>query len=1692
MAYRPGQYVREFFRSGGFTLTDKSPNYTSGKIPLFKSIKNLNRKELIYAVGYNLSTLGAFGLNFGQVASMGYAAAQFGNTLNSFRKNLRNPSNVLGGQIIGRQKLLGAAKIVGKIRPQITSALKTNTPIDRATNILVGRESAALLKQARSVGSGGIVMQLVQELNPSRMDNALLNQAQIPSKGNVFIKWRNRTFAEAYMNAPNPYVDNPIMQMRKQKNRKILRNNINQGKKGMDVFDGIELTPPSSLPINIDKVLSKLSLVDADNLGPIRGTQKSIAFAVDSAVANQKYANNDRIMGLTQKARNELMREHEYNRINRLMAFAQGRDYIERGSTTNIITPRLGKVGAKNANGVRVATKEDDIQINRVNGQIDTHNLRNAQLLARKQFFSSLKQDISTNKILPSQMFLENGGMDVFNEFLRAFNFPTSTLKGVQGPMNAADLLSKAITQISYDQINDNINATLRQRQAIAALSSWMLNNGYQNAGAAIGYLVDFGRNEGSQIAQGAYAVRASELNKIKEINKRDGIAKYITGTQPQYSEARFRPAGIPIYESELIQEVVGAKNVKRMPKVKGIGFQGVTNNVTTKQGLNLVGSIENKTIQVKDKLVESIYDGTLRKYSPISYVDIISGDVPGISVRYIKGKPVIKTKVDKLFGKSESWWQTKIDELHKNYVKVAVATKTYSQLEAAIDIIKKGGKATDISAAWRNLEKNIRSVLGRRASKASSDDIYEYILGTFEYTGGNGSKKGRGRIEDRGLSTFANPALDANAKSQKMRTSHNYVPTKVQIQRSIHMHRMERQGRNENDGTDFLFRYSVSAGGISPKSKYADGIRDMFSIEFGGPAHDRNYTLEHRTDGMFYLPSNLMGKAGTRAAAFFGIFDTGGGSFKARAAGSLGQFRMVSSVEGVYQIQSPYDISSKNTKVRRNLKKDEQQLKKNRRDGVRRVIQLERDLSRAIKEGASPRAFNRTEQSVALQRQLSLYKKSGAMGVYQGGDIFKQIDSRDKTNLGLDPDSEKFSNNFEMRISSLGFYGKKRNRKLGEFSGSTNQFDFQQGHDGKTIIKGNFYQNMATGNLVAGEMPVINLNDSDIANMRGFFTNSNGKVNYGAMSQFTGIPDDTLRKLGWKDTSSKVFIEKFGHNLTGSINLSNDPVIQNLLENPFEQFAIQFNLHKSGGPFRQGRGIPGLGHPDHPVNIYKKIFLSEKFERALYAELVAVMERKLAPVIAKADKGTRSIIDVAIKSYAKNEVFLFRIRQNKIAFKNLNAFTNEDEFRRLLQSQAYNTERALLKASDKANKIAKSYAKEARLDKKITEEYFKGSVDDMDWESLDSVNFIYSLEDGEYKVHLRDENSGKVVTENFRKVDRLTGEGRPLTTEEMAWIDYYDPGQQAFRDFAANPLRGDKIVHTGQNSIATSVQAEKLRNTLMNDDVLYDQYKTQYGSLVDRFIQGGNPTDDAFITTTTGHMSDLHLTHLEKLEMKVINTTGQQTGGSYVEVIGVNKAFESSLRGGARKKMIRVLQGQEYMDPYYLGNLFWQGKRSVSKNVPPQEMLRHISEILTLGKKTGYFRSVSDEARFVQGIWHHSVPLPVAKNTIKNRRDNKKFKYTYGITSKSLDGFMNQENLPDTFWSIRDSFSLLPSQVLGNKYVISNTISDVPHLRMNEFKKIVQEIKSQYPVTVNNMQGVQFLNFTYMGESVTLRITRN
>jgi len=1710
MAYRPGQYVKEFFKSGGFALTDKSPSYGPGKIPLFKSLRNLPRKELLYAVGYNLSTLGAFGVDFAALGSVPYLVGQYANNLNAIKKNFRNPTNVLGGQILSRQKLLGAAKLVGKMRPAVQGALKTNTPIDRATNIIIGRETSALLKQARSVGSGGIVMSLIQEINPKRMDNTLLNQAQIPGKGNVFIAWRNRTFADAYTNAPNPFTDNPIMQvMSRGKNRKIVAQNVRDGKVGRRIFDGITFEQPSELPISIDRVLSKMGIADADILDKgMSGTQKRLANTLDNAIANHRYQDDARVMSLPQKARTELMRENEYNKVNQLIAFTQTRNYKELGSKGNILTPRNPKVTEKDpVTGVRRATKEDNIHINKITGGVTTSEMRKQQALLRNDFLGSLKTDIGMIGANPSQLFLNNDGLKELQAFLQAFGHMASdqVLKGVNGPTNAARYLAQAITTINHDVIGKEIVGRAGERVAIKRFSNWLIQNGYQQTGGILGQMINFDRGR-NKVSTGAFAVRTSEAITINAYNKADQITKYVANHSSNITEARFRPAGAPFYESDYLKEV--------------------TLNANSKNGIKALRMHSTKDFTVTDSMVNNIYHGvnppkgtSLGLGGNISYMDMVTGKVPGVKIEFdSKGNPKVVSNVrytskmgvkarafandsDLLYGKDLNWWNKKLKTLHNNYVSVAKNSQTYALLESAIKGHgKKGG-----NKLFKEAE---RALLKNTAGFQDDSDLLEYIFGTFEYN--IGGKKG-GNIEKRGLTTFANPAFDETAKkgarSQKVRTSHNYVPTRIQVQKSIHMHRMERNGKNENDGTEFLFRYSVSAGGISPKSKYADGIRDIFSIEFGGPAHDRNYSLDARTDGMFYLPSNFMGKAGTKAAAFFGIFDTGGGSFTATAAGRRGTFKMVSSVSGTQQIVSPYDIAD-NTKggqkVRRNLKKEEQKLKKNRRDGIRRVLQLEKDFKQLVqnKKGALRHGDMAAEARIAMGRSLALFRQSGAVGTVRAQDVFRMMDNNQKLDLGIDGpmidretgrlDVDRFSvtidgstrsiaNFAEINQSKLGYYGKRERVQLGELSGQSNTADASYAHgtgaNPKTKFYGTFYQNMANGGVVSGEMPVLNLNEGDLQSMASIFKNPfTGKTDLRRMEKFTGIPSSTLAKLGHKNEGDRIFLEKFGFNLSQNLNPADDPKIKAILENSWDGFVTSFNLAKAhGGPFRGPRGgYISLNDPRHPINEYQRIFLGQDFIHGLNFELQRIMNNTLDGVIKSADSNTQRIIKAAITEAARKETLKFQNRHNSLFFKNINALDgSEDAFRSLLQSQAYSVERAKINAHTAASYIAKRYKEKARVDRNVIEQYYNANPDKIDWSSVHSANIVYSPDRDIYEAHIIEKDiDGKTirtVKETDLMFDGTTGEVRGLGDLEQRLLDYYDPGTQALRDFATNPMRGaEKVVSATGGSIITSHNANILRDRLLSDDTLMSQYVANFGDeVINDFINassGGTLADEL-----TGSVQALAASHMDDLSIKTVNTTAPQYGKSYIEELGVKNATRNALEVSGNKRVKSVLSGSESMSPFMLGQTFWQGRRNVKGD--PRSAAQLLAGILNSGTRSGYFANDYDRATFLKGVYHHAISRPVAKGAVKDDGA----KWIYGVTPQNIDALSHQDNLPESFKLIEGTFSLFPSFNLNKKMVKSNTIKDVTFMNIMDFKKLQKEIMDTYPDNVFDFGGQVF-----------------
>lgn len=1685
MAYRPGKYVREFFTSGGFTLTDRSPKYGPGKIPLFKSLSRLNKKELLYAVGYNLSTLGAFGVDTAMIGAIPYYVGQYANTINSFRKNLKNPSNVLGGQIIARQKLLGGAKLIGRFRPAVTNALKTNTPIDRATNIIVGRETQAMLKQARSAGAAGTIVNLIQSVNPTVMDNQLLKQAEIPNKGNVFVKWRDRTFAEAYTNSPDPFSNNPIMQLRKAQAKREAARAKRGGRSrtyGPDKMIDLQFDIPQN-PVSVDKVLSQLSLSDAGLLvGTGRGgRQKTIAEAMESAIANQKYQNDANIMGLSQSARNELYRQNEHDRVGKLLAFGEStRTYADRG-LQGTLTDKRNPV---------IAPGERDIRAMNTTQQIDTHTLRENRQSAMTQFTKAAQIDADNLAgALPTDLFFNKEGMDEFKNFLRAFGQPITKLNSITGPRQAARLLSSALTMISHQELGENIVNLFTQSNAIDRFSKVLIDQGYTNLGNQLRSLYNFDRDDiRSPRPQGIYATRLSELNRLKEFNKSGAqITKmFVTDSGGDYlADLRFRPAGELIYNSDYVKEAV----------LKG----------KQKSNFNLKNIKLGEKGQATDSFIQNVLSPSSISSDSISYVDLVSGNLKGIDIIYdAKGMPVVKKfgNLNSLYGKSEAWWQKRVTMLHNNYAKVAQATNTMALFNGFASA--RGNSRKTANALLREHLQEMKKIIG---NNYDADDLMNYLIGEFERVDSRGNRQGF--IENRGQSTIRNQAMDGTGKSVKYSTSHNYVPIKTHIQKSIFMHRMDRKGVNENDGTQFLFRYRVSAGGKSAKSKYADGIRDIFSVEYGGPLHDRNYSLEKRTDGMFLLPSNFMGKAGTRSAAFFGIFDTGS-QFKAMGPRGMGTFKMTDSVDGVKQTTSPYDAHIPGNKklgiakqsVRKNLNKDKRALKKTRQQGIRRVMQLEKDFARVVKDNKSVLGGGGhvDEARIAAQRAFSLYKQGGGTGLVPGANIFEAMSGADRYNLGIV--GNDIADISQLKMSKLGFYGGKHRVVLGEFtdrdileSADGMEFSHMQGSKNLSRFAANFYSK-PDGTIAGGEMPVVQANDSDLYNLGGLFRDAKGRIDYKDMENFTGIPSDTLKNIKFETGSSpnKIFLEKLGLDLDMNLNPASDPVLKKILNSPFENMATQFDLHMKNGPFLSNKGNKrSLNAASHPINKYKRVFLTDKVLNGLNYELVKIMEDRLSDVIRGSDAGTKKIIRAAIRESAKNEVYKFKSRMNQLHFRHINALdSDEAQFRQILLGQAYSMERAKINAGKHAWQIGNRYRKDMPPGKTVQDEYFGSDADEVDFRNLHYKNIVPSVTaEGGYDIHfIHAPNEKKEAYVNVRKFDiydNKTGTGRSFYDLEQQMISYYNPEAQALRDFAKMGQRGiDDIKSVSEgNNVLTSYYRGRFVEALQTDEILRDYYTSTYGDDIINDFMKGKYRDSNQANEFYGNINDLlkgeHATAVNGGVHSVINTTSIQRGQSIQELLVVQTQYQSQKRKEAFKNVSDTIFGDRYRSPKKLGKDVWYGSRAVAEMINPQSFNKRLAAILNDGTTTGYFspgtRGNRERMEFIKGVWHSSFRVQTNLKEVMNTKGMPE--YQYGFHTKTLDFVKNKEQIPQEALLIINAFSQLGIDISRRK-LAHNTITDLPLLHDSDFNQIAKRLMELYPTEsqTNTPFGLSLVTF--------------
>ena len=1611
MAYRPGSQIRSFFKSGGFTLTDRSPKYAPGKIPLFKSLKNLSARERLYAVGYNLSTLGGFGFDFGRIVSMPYMVGEYANTARAVVKNLKTPTNVLQGQFIKRQKLLAGAKSVGKAKSSLSRTLRTGTPIDRATNIVLGRESAGLLGSIREFGSAGAILNVVQETNAAKVDAEILRQASIPSKENVFRKWQTLTFTEAFKLAPNPFYDNPVRKAEKIRHRTVQT-------KGQEFnIESINLGKNLNTGMDIKRASQFMSIMDAQNFSGTTGLQDDLVSLMLDQEGEAYFSNKKglaKYKSLSQERRIRMYEQAHYNNIGKVMRSGSQnvRDFEDRQisaegiqATNTTLEDEIGLDGKRK--------RVQDIIYEPEPGRSSSYRSRKVKEELNSSFINAFNDDIGAgpDDALQNLASFELGPdvMQGFKKVAMAFNFPLPKDLNSMNVLPMIQMITSMSTTVSNLEIKQGFFVGNGMRiKALEDFIKTLRKNGYTSFAKSLRSKAGFRRKDNDPmsyvLAEGGFLGGRNQLINSLQRDLNSGVLYSLTsgmapGEVPM--DYRFQPSGSLIENKKLSNEILNKRTkTKRglqkivIPHTDQYTMGDRAHHAFMENGHTMDSIAELKKRKIKRRGVHTfktegfktvehhinIEEMVTNKTNFITYENLLGGHVPGMKVHIapngkFRGLTIDKNLIhDGLFhGKPQEWYVKKIKKMHNEFAREVGKLNIFPGMNL-YDIQQSGEKIRKSSSA----ESITRKIEKMRKEQFEIAQLQQALQS--DVVGGHVKHKDKHSF--RGTSV---------AK----RNHHNYVPTKGQIRKSIHMHDLEKYGRSE-DGTNFLFRYAVTAGGSSKASKIADEIRDIASIEFGGFAHDKNMSLEKRTDGMFYTGSHFMGIAGTKAAAYLGIWDKGA-EFKTKVDG--GNFvAKISSAGGV----SPFDVVGTDAQgFKTQVRKDVASLKKGMTEGNKRLKQLSQDLTDALGGGGNVRnnsEYSSRQARIASNRALALYRKSGQFGNVSGGDIFTAMDDIDRANLGLVGD--KVGSNFRFNSSSMGTYSAGQRRHIGTFGSTENihgmEYSYKSGDDHFGKMYSYRFKDLATGVLHYGEMPVVPMLNTELIRLKNVFTTYASKgqkgtafdpefvgrrnitTNWQAFSEFTGISPGQLKKiLGAAESAGIADLQMPDFRFDTTLNPSNNPLVKKIFNNPTEELVSQFGLNKINGPLAalDGKQI-STNSPSHPANIFKEVFLTGEMAKQVQYNTYMMYKFELRRILATCDDSTKAILERTIREYAREDGQGFMRSLNKILQNNLSAsvVTSEYEFRRMLMRLQFTIKYSKLNAAKHARDLKRKYGSVKPIAAEVSET-FVSTDGRIDPEIFNNARFQMRPDEDGYELFIPEED-GVVV-----KKDLLN-----LTQKEIEMIEFYDPLYQMMDDFAVDPrfgTRGPKVVRDlnldpsefNQNNIYSQAQANAIVQELARqaDGEIDEKLVEYYSDLFENEAQYGRTQYEDDVPQLKGKFRagvDVGSPGVEAVHPNAYKSTTPSMD---------NIVREFSLRETRTRKVKRVmLDAAKYLKSNnQIANEYWKATRNTIRTMNEQTILEDLVYLTGLRSTAGagITNGTANAADFVKQFWYASIP---------------------------------------------------------------------------------------------------------------------
>lgn len=876
-----------------------------GQIGLFKSLRGLRGSELRYAIGYNLSSLRALGFDVGAIASLPYDISQLANTvrrgITSIRESRIQPAR-------SRALTLGTAKFMPKVRSAVPKS--DSKVFNRYLNIYTGQQIQREIIGPISRGKGRAET-FKAVFDPRVIEKEAEKFYGSQRTDNFLYQWQAGWLIRATAGAPDPIRNNPLAQARihKEKHGKPL--------KKLDARFGIDFDLDGNFigleDARFDRIMSEVDKQSITrNQSFVKGVQNEMmydnmvaALDKDNSSFTRKYRKEHRA---ADQARKRVMLRNYYNRSGMEVSVNDTTQYSF-GSTDDTALEAAGLTrsdagGFTNAN---LVNKANAVYFGGGYPRGDATSYGIPQVFTPGELAQRLESTMVDSKtavltltlfddlglMIPNRASVQGSGMEAL------FNHITSALSSISNhshissgdlsrssagvplqmtkEMQAVMRYVKGLSDYGHDELANNVfRAAFGQRLPLEMLGAHYQDidtkafNATGQAGPAprrelrpYYTLLDMKDFETFDNLTGNFG--NSEVRRtLSKSGSYDGIFPLRLEAHTKITNAYAQGLGIPalnnyVYDTELVDPVKYAfetfdasgrrheriyEDYDKARRSRALTEPKFINGKPNPKFMeSRVRDEFHRTTFTKNELLQQVKDKNFRQF--------LRSNLKAAGVG-----PNDELTIDEFKSLKNELWQS-LGRRNKGQGGSG-NPMPYSPTEAAT-------LSRNDENVWRTLR------LGTDSSNKIPDPLGgsfndSWIFSQYETVKYN-EKKMRVIKNEQDITN----ARHDRAKRLSSKDDHNFVPNKAQVVDSLQIIPITRKGKA-------FLTAEVTAGSSQPKTNLiADAVRDIYQLEYGGPATDKNGRREKRTDGMVYLPSLFFTRAAEETAAYLG-FTTGSG----------------------------------------------------------------------------------------------------------------------------------------------------------------------------------------------------------------------------------------------------------------------------------------------------------------------------------------------------------------------------------------------------------------------------------------------------------------------------------------------------------------------------------------------------------------------------------------------------------------------------------------------------------------------------------------------------------------------------------------------------------------------------------------------------------------------------------------------